>query len=186
MLYNPDRLRNAVTQQPRGSQVFTPLQWDAALATVTERIQNAKPGGVAYYGRAGDDSLAAIVTPFIQALGGPAPVYYDGLSAMNGRRLLARVMGEIYGIAPNLPFFDISHADVVLSFGANFTETWLSPVAYGKAFGEMRGQPLGKRGNIHPVRAADVIYRRHGRQMGSHQSRHGRPDCDGHREDHRR
>ena len=148
VLYNPDRLRNAVTQQPRGSQVFTPLQWDAALTTVTERIQNAKPGGVAYYGRSGDDSLAAVVTPFIQALGGPAPVYYDGLSAMNGRRLLARVIGEIYGIAPNLPFFDISHADVVLSFGANFTETWLSPVAYGKAFGEMRGQPLGKRASF--------------------------------------
>ena len=87
---------------------------------------------------------------------------------MNGRHLLARVTGEIYGIAPNLPFFDISHADVVLSFGANFTETWLSPVAYGKAFGEMRRQPLGKRATLHPVRAAHVIHRRDGRQMASH------------------
>jgi anaerobic selenocysteine-containing dehydrogenase len=148
VLYNPDRLRNAVTQQPRGSKTFTPAYWDAALATVADRIKGAVPGGVAFYGRLGDDSLAAIVGPFIQALGGPAPVYYDPLSAMNGRSLLARVTGQIYGIAPNVPFFDLSHADAVLSFGASFTETWLSPVAYGKAFGEMRSQPHGKRGTF--------------------------------------
>jgi anaerobic selenocysteine-containing dehydrogenase len=146
VLYNPDRLRNAVTQNPRGSQQFKPIYWDDALTQVANRIEAGKPGGVAFYGRLGDDSLAAVVGPFIQALGGPAPVYYDPLSAMNGRNLLARVTGQVYGIAPNTPFFDISRADVVLSFGANFNETWLSSVAYGKAFGEMRSQPLGKRG----------------------------------------
>jgi anaerobic selenocysteine-containing dehydrogenase len=148
VLYNPDRLKNAVTQQPRGSKDFEPLEWDAALAAVAERIKGAQPGGVAFYGRLGDDSLAAIVAPFIKALGGPAPVYNDPLSAMEGRNLLARITGQVFGIAPNVPFFDLAHADVVLSFGANFTETWLSPVAYGKAFGDMRSQPLGKRGTF--------------------------------------
>ena len=37
---------------------------------------------------------------------------------------------------------------MVFSFGANLTETWLSPVAYGRAYGQMRGRPLGKRGYL--------------------------------------
>jgi anaerobic selenocysteine-containing dehydrogenase len=41
-----------------------------------------------------------------------------------------------------MPFFDLENADVVLSFGANFLETWLSPVAFTRGFAKMRrGNP---------------------------------------------
>jgi anaerobic selenocysteine-containing dehydrogenase len=45
-----------------------------------------------------------------------------------------------------LPFFDIGNSDLVLSFGANFLETWLSPVAYNREFGKMRRGNPKKRG----------------------------------------
>jgi anaerobic selenocysteine-containing dehydrogenase len=148
VLYNPDRLRNAVRQPQRGTAVFEPLYWDQALAQVGERIKGARPGAVAFYGRLGADSLAAIVDPFIGALGGPAPVYYDPLTAAEGRGALAQVTRQLYGADAGLPFFDVAHSDVVFSFGANFAETWLSPVAYGGAFGDLRGGALGKRGYL--------------------------------------
>jgi anaerobic selenocysteine-containing dehydrogenase len=146
VLYNPDRLRNAVRQPQRGSSKFEPLYWDQALAQVAERVKGARPGAVAFYGRLGADSLAAIVDPFVRALGGPAPVFYDPLIAAEGRGALAQVTRQLYGAGAGLPFFDLAHSDVVYSFGANFAETWLSPVAYGGAFGELRGGALGKRG----------------------------------------
>jgi anaerobic selenocysteine-containing dehydrogenase len=148
VLYNPDRLRNAVRQPQRGSSKFEPLYWDQALAQVAERVKAAKQGAVAFYGRLGADSLAAIVGPFVKALGGPPPVFYDPLAAAEGRGALTQVTGQLYGANSGLPFFDLAHSDVVFSFGANLAETWLSPVAYGGAFGDLRGGALGKRGYV--------------------------------------
>jgi anaerobic selenocysteine-containing dehydrogenase len=148
VLYNPDRLHNAVSQAQRGSSEFKSLYWDQALAQVAERVKAAGQGTVAFYGRLGADSLAAIVGPFIKALGGPPPIFYDPLMAAEGRGALAQVTGQMYGPNAGLPFFDLGQSDIVFSFGANLTETWLSPVAYGGAYADMRGGALGKRGYL--------------------------------------
>ncbi len=48
-----------------------------------------------------------------------------------------------------IPFFDLGNSDLVFSFGANFLETYLSPVAYGRGYAEMRqGNSTGKRGYL--------------------------------------
>jgi anaerobic selenocysteine-containing dehydrogenase len=148
VLYNPDRLHNAVRQPQRGSDKFESLYWDQALAEVADRVKAAGQGTVAFYGRLGADSLAGIVGPFIKALGGPAPVFYDPLTAAEGRGALAQVTGSLYGANAGLPFFNLAQSDVVFSFGANLTETWLSPVAYGVGYGDMRGGALSKRGYL--------------------------------------
>jgi anaerobic selenocysteine-containing dehydrogenase len=146
VLYNPDRLQNAVRQAQRGTKKFDPLPWEQALTLVADRVKAAKAGGVAFYGNLIPDALAAMVGPFLKALGGQGPVLYDPLVALDGRKTLERVTGQLLGGAPNLPMFDIAQADVLFSFAANFNETWLSPVAYGRAYGGMRGRPLGTRG----------------------------------------
>jgi len=150
LLYNPDRLQNAVQQSGRGTRQFQPLHWDQALAQVADRVKAAKPGAVAFYGRLYSDSLAAVVSPFLSALNAPPPVFFDPLMAFQGQRQLADACGRLYENQPglSLPFFDLAHSDVVFSFGADLAGTWLSPVAYGQAFGEMRGGALGKRGYL--------------------------------------
>ena len=146
VLYNPDRLQNAVRQAQRGTKKFDPITWDQALTQLTDRVKAAKPGGVAFYGNLIPDSLFAIVSPFLKALGAQPPVLYDTLATFDGRKTLARVAGQMLSSGPNLPMFNIQQADVLYSFGANFNETWLSPVAYGRGYGGMRGRPLGTRG----------------------------------------
>jgi len=147
-LYNPDRLRNAVSQSTRGSRNFTAIEWEQALTQVADRLKNAKSGSVAFYSSLISDSLAAIAVPFVKALTAPDPVFYDILGAYGGRGTLSRVTGQLLGADPTLPFFDLAGSDVVFSFGASLAETWLSPVAYGRAFGQMRGGALGKRGYL--------------------------------------
>ncbi len=47
---------------------------------------------------------------------------------------------------PGLPFFDIGNSDLVFSFGANFLETWLSPVAQTRGYSNLRRGNPSQRG----------------------------------------
>jgi anaerobic selenocysteine-containing dehydrogenase len=161
-LYNPDRFRNALRNEARGSgggsldpfgQRYglkaTAIPWPDAMAEVANRIQSAKPGGVAFYSSNINDMLAAVVTPFLQALGSPAPIFYDTENAYAGRTTLTKLVDQYFGAqggAASTPFFHLSSSDVVFSFGGPLVDGGLSIVAYNRAFGEMRGQALGKRG----------------------------------------
>lgn len=160
-LYNPDRLRNAVRNEARGSGSgstdpfgkryglkATAIYWDEAIDELANRIGSARPGAVAFYGSQIDDGLGAVVAPFLQALGAPAPVFYDNEGAYAGRSTLARLTGQYFGAGPALPFFHLSTSDIVYSFGANLLDGGLSMVAYSRSFGEMRGGALGKRGYL--------------------------------------
>ena len=163
-LYNPDRLRNAVRNEARGTgggstdpfgQRYglkaTPIQWPDAINELTERLRTARPGATAFYASRIDDGLAGIVGPFMQATGGQAPLFYDPESAFAGRGPLARMMTQYFG-APeegqSLPFFHLSTSDVVFSFGGPLVDGGLSMVAYNRSYGEMRGNALGKRGYL--------------------------------------
>jgi len=149
VLYNPDRVRNALQQTGgRGARELKPLYWDSALELLTGRLQDvADPSGTAFLGGLIPDHLYAIVSRFLAALGAPPPVLYDLHSALEGRQVLRQVVGELFDM-PALPIFDIARTEVVFSFGANFLETWQSPVAYSYAYGRMRGGQLGKRGYL--------------------------------------
>ncbi len=47
-----------------------------------------------------------------------------------------------------MPFFDVGGAQVVFSFGANFLETWLSPVSYTRGFAGLREALTKMRGKF--------------------------------------
>lgn len=144
-LYNPDRLQNAVSQYGgRGSRNYKPLYWDEALEFLFETLNRVIPGRIAFLGGVMPDHLYFLVSRWLQALGAPPIVMYDLFSALEGRATAFQVSEDLFGVA-HLPIFDIANADVVFSFGANFLETWQSPVAYGRSYGEFRqGQPGGR------------------------------------------
>jgi anaerobic selenocysteine-containing dehydrogenase len=145
-LYHPDRLRNAVAQSGgRGSRLFEPLYWDDALATLLARVQSTEPERIAFLGGLLPDSLYLLVNRWLQTLGAPPPVMYDLHTALEGRGVAAQVAQTLFG-SSLLPVYDIARSDVVFSFGANFLETWASPAAYGRAYGQFRQGQIGGRG----------------------------------------
>ncbi len=149
VLYNPDRVRNVLRQTGgRGSRQFEPLYWDDAVQLVADRLQGVSdPSGIAFLGGLMSDHLYTITSRFMAALGAPAPVLYDLHTELEGRHVLTQASRELFDV-PALPVFDITTTDVVFSFGANFLETWLSPVNYSAAFGRLRQGQVGKRGYI--------------------------------------
>ena len=135
--YNPDRITDPVKASARGSRDFTGLDWETAVGVVTDALANTDPDGIAFLVGLGPDHLFDLITDLTAAIGTPPPVRYGALSTFEARATLAEAAGSMLGV-DGLPFFDLEGADVTFSFGANFLETWLSPVAYTRGYSRMR------------------------------------------------
>ena len=147
LLYNPDRLRNAVRQNNgRGSREFEPMAWEIALDQLTSKFEGlSSPEAVGFLGGLMPDHLYALISRFLDSAGAPPPVLFDLHTALEGRATATDLSSRWFG-ADRLPIYDIANAEVVFSFGSNFLETWMSPVAQSVDYGTMRQGQLGGRG----------------------------------------
>ncbi len=144
-LYNPDRLQRPF-KHARGGDNPLELTWDQAVATVKQAFSSNQPGQIAFLLGMTSDHLADLVTEITTALGAPTPLRYGAFAMFEGRSTLAKAAQQALGAAA-IPAFDISNSDAVFSFGANFLETYLSPVAFGRGYANLRkGNSTGKRG----------------------------------------
>lgn len=148
-LYNPDRIQNPLQQSGgRGSRDFAPIQWTDALDRLTSTLTSLEdPSKVAFLGGMMPDHLLQLVSRFQGASGAPPPVILDLHSLLDGRAEIGELCTRWFGTT-NLPIYDLSQAEVVFSFGANFLETWMSPVSQSIDFGNMRQGQLGGRGYL--------------------------------------
>ena len=144
-LYNPDRVENPVKQGRGSALASTPIIWEDAIQTVSDTLNNTNVSEIAFLMGTGSDHLFDLVSDLASAIGAPAPVRFGALSMFESRATLSKAAENLFG-QPGLPFFDLANSDVVLSFGANFLETWLSPVAYTRGFSKMRRGNPAKRG----------------------------------------
>ncbi|HEX9838956.1 MAG TPA: molybdopterin-dependent oxidoreductase [Anaerolineales bacterium] len=145
-LYNPNRIRGPL-KHTRGEGLYDAnfqdaqpnLSWDDAIQVVADALND--PAGVAFLMGMASDHLFELVSDLANSIGAPAPIRFGASSMFETRATLSKAAEDLFGQAA-LPFFDIGNADLVLSFGANFLETWLSPVAYTREFAKMRrGNP---------------------------------------------
>ena len=141
-LYNPDRVPQALARgaadQSAGN--WTPASWDDAEQRLADALVQNR-GRTVFLTESMTGSMDALVDAFCAALGIERvrfePFALEPIRAAN--RLL-------FGIDA-LPVHDFANADVVISFGADFLETWLSPIDYAHGFvqahalnGERRGR----------------------------------------------
>src|SRR3990172_7254118 len=147
VLYNPDRLKNAVRQSGgRGSRQFEPLYWPEALDLLSDKIAALSSAErIAFLGGLMPSHVYRLTASLLETLGAAPPIIYDLQSALEGRSAASQLSQAFFG-TPELPEYDLSQSDVVLSFGANLLETWMSPVAQSAAYGAMRQGGMGSRG----------------------------------------
>ena len=131
-LYNPDRIRGPLRLTgERGSGQYQEISWDEAINQLTNHL-SAADRSVVLATNMERGSLGMVANEFMQARGGT----YVALEPVEQTVLRAAVK-DVFG-QDQLPVFDIAAADHVLSFGADFLGTWLSPVHYARAYGEFR------------------------------------------------
>jgi len=137
-LYHPDRVAQPLRRSgPRGSGQFTKITWNEALAILTGRLkalqrENAT-ASLALMTPQLRGSLAKLTADFMRSFGSAHHVSFELLAPDWLRDAGRRSFGR-----PDLPFYDLAETRYLLSFGADFLESHLSPVQYGSAFGRMR------------------------------------------------
>ncbi len=146
-LYNPDRFTTAVQQKERGSAQYEAIEWQQAIQAVAEALGTDDPSGLSFLSGTAPDHLYDLLKILTESLGVSAPLRFTGLSMLEQRVTLASACERVYG-EYCLPHFDISGAEVIFSFGANFNETWLTPVSYSLAYGDFRKGTPGRRGYL--------------------------------------
>jgi anaerobic selenocysteine-containing dehydrogenase len=145
-LYHPDRLRNAVKQSGgRGSRKFEALHWEDAIALLIQKLAGIDPARVSFLGGKMPDHLYFLSSRWLEAMGAPPLVRFNLQSTFDGRITASKAAQSLFG-SRQLPIYDIANAEVIFSFGANFLDTWQSPVAYSQQFGEFRQEQAGGRG----------------------------------------
>ncbi|MEW5940163.1 MAG: molybdopterin-dependent oxidoreductase [Chloroflexota bacterium] len=144
-LYNPDRVAGPVRQARGGELSADAMTWDDAIAATADLLTNRKPEEIAFLMGLAPDHLFDLASELTGQLGAPAPIRFGALGMFDGRVTLGKASEELFG-QEAMPFFDLANADVVFSFGANFLETWVSPVAYTRGFSKMRKGHGGRRG----------------------------------------
>ena len=136
-LYHPDRIRGPMVRVgPRGSDQFEEIGWSDAIARLTFQLQalqndNDQSSMVMVTDPVGSH-LGMVVDRFVSRFGG-RHLPYEPMERITLRTAIEQVFQE-----DMLPDFDIGNASRVLSFGADFLNTWLSPVKYSRGYGELR------------------------------------------------
>ncbi len=133
-LYDPDRIKGPFRHTARGLE---PVSWDAAIGELADALGAAAASGpdrVALVTGADSGVLDAFYDEWLKAFRSTRRLRYEAF-AYEPLREASRLA---FGVA-SVPEFDFAAARYILSFGADFLETWISPVRYTRGFAEAHG-----------------------------------------------
>ena len=141
-LYHPDRFAGP---QRREGDAFKPLSWDDALKLFGDKLGavRGKKQALAVVSQLESGSLGTLLDRFSQALGGRPrvalePFGYEAIRAAN-RLTFGR---------DAVPYHAFEDAEVILSFGADLLETWVSNVQSARGYARMHAFREGKAGTF--------------------------------------
>ena len=136
-LYNPDRIRGPLVRAgERGAAQFEEISWTDAIGRLTFQLQNLQSSrrqqGMVLATAPGGGHAGLVGRRFAEKFGGKyAP--YETLESANLRMAVSAVFGQ-----ERIPDFDIGNSNYILSFGADFLNTWGTPVRYSCGYGNFR------------------------------------------------
>jgi molybdopterin-containing oxidoreductase family iron-sulfur binding subunit len=132
-LYDPDRLRQPAFCRRGGHSglLAGKKNWQNALEKVAEAL--AKARRCVLVGDLQTGALGEIMQAFARAFGAGNAIFHEPLGLPAMRAANAQAYGQAI-----LPQFDLSQCDLIVSFAADFLETYLSPVEMAWQFAQMR------------------------------------------------
>ncbi|MEE8350231.1 MAG: molybdopterin-dependent oxidoreductase [Acidobacteriota bacterium] len=134
-LYNPDRFKGPLRRNEQGQ--LEPIDWDQAetllVSHLNPLLSEEATQQVAWLGRLMTGSMEGLIRQWLGALGSDRLLFHETFQYEALRRASELAFGR-----PELPQYHLEEAKFLLSFGADFLETWRSNVEYTSAFQQMR------------------------------------------------
>lgn len=125
-LHGPDRVTAPMKREgKRGEGKWKKISWDEAISAVTEKLSQLRmtgsPQSLACITTSQQGMLPRLIERFMTAYGSPnllsAPTAFDAIGQA----------GFLTQGFQGTPFFDLEHADLILSFGSGLLEGWGNP-----------------------------------------------------------
>lgn len=134
-LYNPARLRGPMRRSATGA--FEEISWEDAIALLAEQVRGAGSQLAALNGY-GAGTFSTLLADWVGALGGKVVRWqpFDHEPLRQGAR-------QVFDVDA-VPTHDFARAAHIVAFGADFLETWLSPVAQQRGFAASHGYQDGR------------------------------------------
>jgi molybdopterin-containing oxidoreductase family iron-sulfur binding subunit len=133
-IYNPDRLQQPWLKTADGWQEIPFYKAGEMLREKAEKTAANGKGRIALFTETVGQTQLDLFSRVMDHFGGPPPVIFEPLAYES----LKYACRQLFGRAM-LPGLHMDRADFLLGFGADFLETWLSPVEYARKFKAMHG-----------------------------------------------
>ena len=145
-LYHPDRISSPMQRSgARSSAQFLPISWqpngmDLLQTALQERGRSSVMITEPLRGH-----MSLLASRFSSAIGGE----HLGFESIDNNTYRAAVK-SVYG-QDSMPDFDLENSQFILSFGADFLSTWVSPTRFNRGYGEFRQGEHRKRGMFYQI-----------------------------------
>jgi molybdopterin-containing oxidoreductase family iron-sulfur binding subunit len=133
-LYNPGRVRAPMVKQ---GGTWKEISWDDAIAMLAQKVAAAS-GKLAVISGAGRGTFSSFLGDWTGAAGGRV-IRYEPFDLEPVRAANARVFGR-----DEIPAYDFGAAKYIVSFGADFLETFGSSTEYQVGYAESHGFTQGR------------------------------------------
>ena len=137
-LYDPDRVQQVMSRGREGKEQNR--TFDQALAEISARLSAG--GRVALISSLQTGTLSEVMRGFARAFGPERLLFYEAFDY----EPLKAAHEWLFGL-PVIPSYDLEGSDFILSFAADFLETWLTPVAFARQFATMHAFRPGQKMN---------------------------------------
>jgi len=135
-LYNPDRIAHPMVRNANGT--FEDIDWDGALQRLSAKVRESQGKGIVFLTGAEVSTFGDLVDEWMKQVGGRRMSYEPfGFEALRAGNRLA------FGTA-SLPAYDFANAKYLISFGADFLDSWLSPVEFQNGFSRSHAFDAGR------------------------------------------
>ena len=135
-LYNPERIQTPLLRTATGG--WEPATWEKAEGVVVSHLQETLRQGkgrdVVWISSLQTGSLRALLREWLASVGSKNLLMYEPF----GHEALKKGNERVFGAA-TVPVYELAGVDTIYSFGTDFLETWLSPVAFARGFAGGRG-----------------------------------------------
>ncbi|MEE8465837.1 MAG: molybdopterin-dependent oxidoreductase, partial [Dehalococcoidia bacterium] len=145
-LYHPDRLASPMRRSgPRGSGQFLPINWQPNGIDSLRDALRARGSSSVMITEPLRGHLGLLADRFASAIGGEQL----GFETIDNNTLRAAVKNVFK--QDSLPDFDFDNSRFILSFGADFLSTWVSPTRFNRGYGEFRQGEGRDRGMLYQI-----------------------------------
>jgi len=141
MLYHPDRIATPLARAGKNSDLV-PISWTEAEKRLLDALDSGR-GRMTVATNPVRGHTGWVANNFANVFGG-RHIAFDAFE----QGVLHGAVKDVLG-ANVLPDLDIGNASTILSFGADFLSTWVSPVRYSVKYGQFRGRKSGRGTLIH-------------------------------------